>query len=76
MASYVFSCCGRVVVMADEAATMISVPHLCIGDIPCIGTANLVGAPSITLVNTEAIDPISNVVVGTDFGTPNNGDGQ
>ena len=76
MAAYVFGCCGRVVIFPDDFSPSLTTLHLCIGDIPCIGAATLVGSPAISLVQTEAVDPVSVVVVGTDGGNPNNGDGQ
>ena len=76
MANYVFTCCGRTVFFPDQTVASISVPHLCLGDIPCVGPAMISGTPAPTVITTEAIDPIGNVLDGTDGGTATNGDGQ
>ena len=71
MAQYVFTCCNRTVTVADDAAAAVQLPHLCIGDVPCIGTA-----VATTLTNqqamiagdvvTEAVDPTTGTVDGAD----------
>jgi hypothetical protein len=78
MAVYVFQCCGRSVTVADDSASSVSLPHLCVGDVPCIGiasaTSNVIAAAQD--VQTEVVDPVTGAVDGTDGGTTQNGDGQ
>ena len=77
MAIFVFSCCNRSVIVPDTSASPITMNHLCLGDVPCIGvaygTVNVVAASSD--VQTQAVDPVTGVVDGTDGGTVTNGDG-
>lgn len=78
MATYVFQCCGRAVTVPDDSASTVSLPHLCIGDVPCVGIAsaisNIIAASQD--VPTEAVDPVTGAVDGVDGGTAINGDGQ
>lgn len=76
MGQYLFSCCGRTVNIPDTNVSAGAFPHLCIGDIPSIGPATLVGSVPATDVSTEAVDPVTGQVDGTDGGTATDGDGQ
>lgn len=77
MATYIFQCCGRSVTDPNVNTAIATFQHLCIGDVPCVGLANNVNPASATIdVPTEIVDPGTGTVVGTDGGTPTNGDGQ
>ena len=81
MAQYVFTCCNRTVTVPDDSAAAVQLPHLCIGDAPCVGTAV---ATTLTAqqaqvagdVSTVAVDPVTGAADGTDGGTYTNGDAQ
>ena len=80
MSVYVFQCCGRTVQVDPSSAPTVQMAHLCLGDIPCMGTAVSVNATlqqetQSGMVQTEAEVPGTTTVVGTDGGTGTNGDG-
>lgn len=76
MGQYLFSCCGRTVNVPDTNTASASLPHLCIGDVPCVGPATMVGSVAPTAVQTEAVDPVTGTVDGADTSTATDGDGQ
>ena len=80
MSVYVFQCCGRTVQVDPSSAPAVQMAHLCVGDVPCIGTAVATNATILqevqaAAVQTEAEAPGTTTVVGTDGGTGTNGDG-
>jgi hypothetical protein len=80
MAQYVFQCCGRTVNVLDDSVSPVTLPHLCLNDIPCVGLAYASSQPQTVAIadpSTVVVDPIVPTQLdGTDGGTPNNGDGQ
>lgn len=80
MAVYVFQCCGRAVSVPDDSTSPVSLQHLCLNDVPCIGMAfaAAVGSNATTVdPSTIVVDPmIPTQLDGADGGMPNNGDGQ
>ena len=78
MSTYIFQCCGRSVTDPNVSTPTATFQHLCIGDVPCIGFANIVGGAVNPVVDpsTEVVDPSTGVIDGTDGGTTSNGDGQ
>ena len=79
MSQYVFQCCGRTVNVPDDSGAYVSMAHLCLNDVACVGLA--LPAPNAVIaaimdVTTEAVDPVAGVVVGTDGANVTDGDGQ
>jgi hypothetical protein len=72
MAQYVFTCCNRTATVPDDSAPSVQLPHLCTGDVPCVGTA-----VSTTLTNLQALaaGDVSTVVVDPVTGTADGTDG-
>ena len=80
MSVYVFQCCGRTVQVDPSSAPAVQMAHLCVGDVPCIGTAVATNATILqemqaAAVQTEAEVQGTTIVVGTDGGSAANGDG-
>jgi hypothetical protein len=77
MGQYLFTCCNRTVNIPSTNVVSGSFAHLCLNDAPCFGVATLVGVSlPASDVPTEAVDPVTGVVDGTDGGSATNGDGQ
>jgi len=79
MATYIFQCCGRSVTDPNVNTAIATFQHLCIGDVPCVGIANIVNGGIVNQAvdpATEVVDPSTSTVIGTDGGNVTNGDGQ